>query len=57
MMKTFKVEGYLKKLDRPFTKVVEAKSIKHAIEKVYCLFGSHNGLKRSFIKINKVNEI
>ena len=57
MAKTFKVEGYLIKLQRPFKKIIEAESAKHAIDKVYCLFGSHNRLKRTLIKIDKIEEI
>ncbi len=41
---------------KPFTKEVEAKSENHAIHKVYSLFGSHNGLKRTQITIEEVRE-
>jgi ribosomal protein L20A (L18A) len=56
MMK-FEIAGYLKNLKRPFKKTVEAKSKNDAIEKILCLFGSNNGLKRTTIEIKEVKEI
>ena len=42
---------------RPFEKQVEAASEKLAREKVYALFGSNAGIKRSAIKIASVEKI
>ncbi len=43
--------------NRPFEKVVEAKSEKLAKEIVYCLFGSNAAIKRSAIKISSVDKV
>ncbi len=43
--------------ERPFKKEIEAKSEEHAKDKVYALFGSHNGLKRTKIKIKEVKKL
>jgi ribosomal protein L20A (L18A) len=53
----FEIAGYLKNLKRPFKKTVEAKSKNDAIEKILCLFGSNNRLKRTTIEIKEVKEI
>ena len=45
------------KTARPFEKQVEAASEKLAREKVYALFGSNAGIKRSAIKIGSVEKI
>ena len=42
---------------RPFEKSVEAASEKLAREKVYALFGSNAGLKRSAVSIVSVSKI
>ncbi len=39
-----------------FTKEIDAKSEKHARDKLYALFGSSNRTKRSKIKIDSVQE-
>ena len=41
---------------RSFTKTVEAKSENDAKEKVFSLFGSMNGLQRSMVNIEKVEQ-
>jgi ribosomal protein L20A (L18A) len=41
---------------RNFSKTVEAPSEKAAREKVYALFGSVNGVKRTRIKIEKLEK-
>ena len=56
-MMMFEVSGYLKALKRPFKKVVEAKGKEHAKHKVLSLFGSNNGIKRSQIVIEKIEEV
>ena len=52
----FNVSGkiMLGKEERPFAKKIEAASENAAKEKTYALFGSHNGVKRTRIKIEKV---
>ncbi len=45
---------WLGRSQRPFKKEVDAPSEKMAREKVLSLFGSHNGVKRSKIVIEKV---
>ncbi|MFA6490083.1 MAG: 50S ribosomal protein L18Ae [Candidatus Micrarchaeia archaeon] len=42
---------------RPFEKQVESPSEKLAKEKVYALFGSNAGLKRSAVSIESVSKI
>ena len=42
---------------QPFEKVLEAMSEKLAREHTYALFGSNAGLKRSAIKIEKVEKV
>ncbi len=39
-----------------FSKVVEGKSESHALHKLYSLFGSHNRVKRSAVKVVEVKE-
>ncbi len=41
---------------RTFKKELEAQSEKHAKEIVYALFGSHNGLNRGRVIIEKVEK-
>ncbi len=43
--------------NRSFTKTVEAKSENDARDKVYSLFGSVNGIQRTMISIEKVEEV
>ncbi len=52
----FTVSGKIKlgKVDREFSKIVEAKTENAAKHKVFSLFGSQNGLKRSKVNIEKV---
>lgn len=42
---------------KSFEKVVETETESLAKEKVYCLFGSNIGIKRSAIKIDSVEKI
>ncbi|MEM4295516.1 MAG: 50S ribosomal protein L18Ae [Candidatus Anstonellales archaeon] len=53
----YEISGYIRKLNRPFKKVVEAESEKHAKELVLCIFGSNNGLKRTLIDIKEVKKL
>ncbi|MEM2914999.1 MAG: 50S ribosomal protein L18Ae [Candidatus Bathyarchaeia archaeon] len=55
----FALEGYMKKKsDRLlFKQIVEAPNEKLAIELLYCLIGSRHRVKRSEIKIQKIEEI
>ena len=46
----------LGKEERTFKKNVEAKTENAAKEKTYALFGSHSGVKRNRIKIEKVEK-
>lgn len=46
----------LGKGERKFVKHVEASTENAAKEKMYALFGSHNGVKRSRIKIDRVEK-
>lgn len=57
--KIFLVEGEIKEKDgkRPFSKKVEAKTATFAGEKVLCLFGSKNRVKRNMITITKAEEV
>ncbi|WP_406600981.1 50S ribosomal protein L18Ae [Methanolobus mangrovi] len=57
-MKTFQVKGTFKAGVgwEKFTKIIESQNEKNALDKVYSLFGSKHGLKRSLIKIDSVNE-
>lgn len=43
--------------NRKFTKTIEAKSENDARDKVYSLIGSVNGIQRSMISIEKVEEV
>lgn len=58
MMK-FAVSGrmVLGKEERMFKKTVEAESENDARENAYALLGSHNGVKRNKIKIEKVERV
>lgn len=47
----------LGKEERAFTKRVEAESEGAAKEKSYALLGSHNGVKRNKIKIERVEKV
>lgn len=42
---------------RKFRKEVEGKSKGHALQKLYGLFGSLNGLKRSQVKVENIKEV
>jgi large subunit ribosomal protein LX len=57
-MKDFMVKGTFKAGHKweNFTKNVKSQNEKNAREKVYSLFGSKHGIKRSFISIDSVNE-
>ncbi len=56
-VKKFEVSGFIKKLNRPFKKVVEAGSENFAVHKVLSLFGANNGVKRSQIVVESVKEM
>jgi len=51
-----KGEAAFRKGRFPFVKVVEGKSLNHALHKLLSLFGSLNGLKRSAVKVKEVEE-
>lgn len=55
----YRVEGKIRvgENERKFEKEVDGNSKRHALDKVYSLFGSHNRLKRTRIKIEKIEEI
>jgi large subunit ribosomal protein LX len=57
-MSDFVVKGTFKAghIWEKFTKNVESQNEKNAVEKVYSLFGSKNGIKRYLIKIDSVEE-
>lgn len=57
-MATYNVSGKINlgSEERPFTKKVEAESENMARHKTYALFGSHSGLKRNMVKIDKVEK-
>ncbi|MBP2031228.1 large subunit ribosomal protein LX [Methanohalophilus levihalophilus] len=57
-MKNFVVKGTFKAGHdwEKFTKNVESQNEKNAREKVYSIFGSKHGIKRSLINIDVVNE-
>jgi len=54
----FIISGIIKlgKEERTFSKNVEAPSENAAKEKLYALFGSKNGIKRTQVKIEKVEK-
>jgi len=49
--------GLVGKTWLPFCKVVESQNEKNAVNKVYSLMGSEQGLKRDLIKIDEVKTI
>lgn len=55
----FKVEGILKIGNelRNFSKNIDAKSEKDALNKIFAEFGSKNGLPRSAIKIKSISKV
>lgn len=57
-MAMFNVSGKitLGKVERVFSKQVEAESESMAKHKTYALFGSVSGLKRNMVKIDKVEK-
>jgi len=58
-MSKFKIIGKFKIGNdwHPFSKHVEGRSEKNAIEKVLSLVGSEHGLKRNLIKIDEVKSL
>ena len=46
-----------KKDQTEFKKEIEAETINHAKELIYAFFGSKNGLKRTMIKIEKIEKV
>ena len=58
-MKVFKVTGEIRKpnLKTPFIKEVLADKPEHAVEKAYAEIGSRHRVKRSHMKILKVEEV
>lgn len=57
-MKAYTFEGMIKfKSNKfPFKKVVLGESEKHALDKLYALFGAKNKVKRTLIEIKSVKE-
>jgi len=57
--KIFLIEGEIfeKGGKKPFSKKVRAKTASYANEKVLCLFGSKNKIKRNKIVINETKEV
>ena len=55
-MAKYYVEGFAGKYKRKFVRAVEAASEKLAREKVLSLIGSENGLRRTAIRIVKVEK-
>ena len=57
--KIFLVEGEIaeKGGKKPFSKKVRAKTASYATEKVLCLFGSKNKMKRNKITIRETKEV
>ena len=57
--KIFLVEGEIleKGLKKPFSKRVSAKTGSFASEKVVCLFGSKNKIKRNRIFLKEIKEV
>jgi ribosomal protein L20A (L18A) len=55
----FEIKGTMdiNPIPRAFTKVMEAESEKLAIERLYADLGSKHGLKRSKVKIIKVEQV
>ena len=58
-MKVFRVTGEIKKpnLKTTFNKELVADKQEHAVEKVYAELGSRHRVKRSHIRIDKVEEV
>lgn len=58
-MKVFRVTGEIRKpnLKTPFAKEILADKVEHAVEKVYAELGSKHRVKRSHIRIIKVDEV
>ena len=56
--KTFKVKGTFSKFGetQPFSKEIEAVNEDRALDKIYSLFGSNHKVKRTQIKIEKIEE-
>lgn len=57
-MKNFVVKGQFKAGCQwsNFTRQIESQNMKNAEDKVYSLFGSKHGIKRTFIKIESISE-
>jgi len=55
----FKVEGRVKvgKMEKSFSKDIEAKSENDAKNKVLSEFGSKNGVQRSAVRIEKISKV
>jgi large subunit ribosomal protein LX len=58
-LKVFRVTGEIKKpnLKTTFNKELVADKQEHAVEKVYAELGSRHRVKRSHIRIDKVEEV
>ncbi|MBI2079939.1 50S ribosomal protein L18a [Candidatus Micrarchaeota archaeon] len=57
-MKRFSISGSINIGSiRPFTKEVDAATENAAKSKLYALFGSNNGIKRSKVKIEKIEQL
>lgn len=57
-MKNFVIKGRFKAGCQwsNFTRQIESQNMKNAEDKVYSLFGSKHGIKRTFIKIESISE-
>lgn len=58
-MVDFEIRGKFKVRNnwQSFTKVIESQNEKNAMEKVYSLLGSEQGVKRNLVKIEEVKAL
>ncbi|MEM0350277.1 MAG: 50S ribosomal protein L18Ae [Archaeoglobaceae archaeon] len=59
MIILFEIRGYYKDQDgwKKFSKIINAKSEKLAIEKLYSIIGSNHKVKRHLIKIEEIKKV
>ena len=57
--KNFLIKGEIQEKNgkKPFSKKIKAKTAQYAAEKVLCIFGSKNKLKRNRITITETKEV
>uniref|UniRef100_A0A7J2TJK6 Large ribosomal subunit protein eL20 n=1 Tax=Archaeoglobus fulgidus TaxID=2234 RepID=A0A7J2TJK6_ARCFL len=55
----FEIVGFYKDLDgwKKFRKIIDARSEKLALEKLYSLIGSNHKVPRHLIKINEIKKV